>query len=247
MTRHDGRGYDALRPAELIPDYLKNPLGSLLINMGNTKVLCAASVDERVPPFLKGAGEGWVTAEYSMIPSATDTRTPREINRGRPSGRTMEIQRIIGRALRAVIDRKRLGERTLWVDCEVLQADGGTRTASITGGFTAMCLALLRLKKKRLIKGPLLTGLVAAISVGVVEGSAVLDLDYVEDAAAEVDMNVVRTHDGKYVELQGTAESKPFPRSQLDKLLDIADKGIDELHVLQREVLGPDLDDLLIK
>jgi ribonuclease PH len=247
MTRHDGRGHDVLRPVEMVPDYLKNPIASLLINMGNTRVLCAASVEDRVPHFLKGAGEGWVTAEYAMIPSATDTRMQREVNKGRPSGRTMEIQRLIGRALRAVIDRKRLGERTLWVDCEVLQADGGTRTASITGGFTAMCIALLKLKKKRMLKGPLLTGLVAAISVGVVEGSAVLDLDYVEDSAAEVDMNVVRTHDGKYVELQGTAESKPFPRSQLDKLLDIADKGIDELHVMQREVLGTDLDDLLIK
>jgi ribonuclease PH len=236
-----------LRPAELIPDYIKNPIGSILINMGNTRVLCAASVEDRVPPFLKGAGEGWVTAEYSMIPAATDTRTPREINRGRPSGRTMEIQRMIGRALRGVVDRKMLGERTLWVDCEVLQADGGTRTASITGGFTAMCLALLRLKKKNQIRSPLLTGLVAAISVGVVEGSTVLDLDYVEDSAAEVDMNVVRTHDGKYIELQGTAESRPFPRERLDKLLQLADKGIDELHLLQREVLGAGLDDLLIK
>jgi ribonuclease PH len=236
-----------LRPAELIPDYIKNPIGSILINMGNTRVLCAASVEERVPPFLKGAGEGWVTAEYSMIPAATDTRTPREINRGRPSGRTMEIQRMIGRALRGVVDRKMLGERTLWVDCEVLQADGGTRTAGITGGFTAMCLALLRLKKKSLIRAPLLTGLVAAISVGVVEGGTVLDLDYVEDAAAEVDMNVVRTHDGKYIELQGTAESRPFPRERLDKLLQLADKGIDELNALQREVLGPGLDELLIK
>jgi ribonuclease PH len=231
----------------MIPDYIRNPIGSLLINMGNTRVLCAASVDERIPPFLKGSGEGWVTAEYSMIPAATDTRTPREINRGRPSGRTMEIQRMIGRALRAVVDRKMLGERTLWVDCEVLQADGGTRTAAITGGFTAMCLALSRLKKKKMVRSPLLTGLVAAISVGVVEGGAVLDLDYVEDAAAAVDMNVVRTHDGKYIELQGTAESEPFPREQLDKLLKIADKGIDELHAMQRELLGAELDRLLIK
>jgi ribonuclease PH len=236
-----------LRPVEMVPDYLKNPIASLLINMGNTRVLCAASIEDRVPHFLKGAGEGWVTAEYAMIPSATDTRMQREVNRGRPSGRTMEIQRLIGRAMRGVVDRKRLGERTLWVDCEVLQADGGTRTASITGGFTVMCLALIKLKKKKLIRAPLLTGLVGAISVGVVEGSPALDLDYVEDSAAEVDMNVVRTHDGKYIELQGTAESTPFPREQLDKLLGLADKGIDELHVMQRELLGPGLDELLIK
>jgi ribonuclease PH len=246
MTRHDGRGYDVLRPVELVPDFLKNPAGSLLIGMGNTRVLCTACVEDKVPQFLKGAGEGWVTAEYCMIPAATDTRTPREITRGRPSGRTMEIQRMIGRALRAVVDRKALGERTVWVDCEVLQADGGTRTASVTGGFAAMCLALLALKKKRQLPRPVLTGMVAAISVGIVQGDPVLDLDYVEDAAAEVDMNVVRTHDGKYIELQGTAEETPFPRKELDRLLNLADKGIDRLHDLQSEALGTDIDGLLI-
>jgi ribonuclease PH len=231
----------------MIPGFLKHPVGSVMIHMGETRVLCTASIDERVPQFLHGSGEGWVTAEYCMIPAATDERTPRESIRGRPSGRTMEIQRLIGRALRSVVDRKRLGERTVWVDCEVLQADGGTRTASITGGFTALCLALGKLRKKNAIRGPLLNGLVGAISAGLIEGRPVLDLDYVEDSAADVDMNVVRTDDGRYVELQGTAESMPFSRDELDRLLDLAGKGINELHEVQRKVLGDELGDLLIK
>jgi ribonuclease PH len=230
----------------MTPDFLRNPTGSVLIEVGETRVLCNASVEERVPPFLNGSGEGWVTAEYAMIPAATDTRMQREITRGRPSGRTMEIQRLVGRALRSVIDRKALGERTVWIDCEVLQADGGTRTAAITGGFVALGLALGRLREKKTLKRPVLTGMVAAISVGVVQGNAVLDLDYVEDSAAEVDMNVVRTDDGRYVELQGTAESTPFPREQLDRLLALADGGIDTLLERQREVLAGALDDLLI-
>jgi ribonuclease PH len=198
----------------MTPGYLSNPLGSVLIDMGRTRVLCTAMVDERVPQFLLGTGEGWVTGEYSMIPAATDTRNQRESSRGRQSGRTMEIQRLIGRAMRGVVDRKALGERTMWIDCEVLQADGGTR---------------------------------AAISVGGVEGSAALDLDYVEDSAAEVDMNVVRTEDGRYIELQGTAESTPFPREQLDQMLALADVGVDRLVGMQREVLGDGLESLLIR
>jgi ribonuclease PH len=249
MGRHDGRTDDDLRPVKITPGFLDNPLGSVLIEMGRTRVLCTASVEERVPPFLYGGGEGWVTSEYCMIPAATDERRSREINRGRPSGRTMEIQRLIGRALRSVVDRKQLGERTVWVDCEVLQADGGTRTAAITGGFVALCLALAELRKKNKngLRGPLLSGLVGAISVGMVEGRPLLDLDYVEDSAADVDMNVVRTDDGRYIELQGTAESIPFPRTDLDRLLGLADKGIDELQAAQRELLGSALDDLLVK
>jgi ribonuclease PH len=246
-TRHDGRADDALRDVKMTPGYLSNPTGSVLIDMGNTRVLCTAMVDERVPQFLMGTGEGWITGEYAMIPAATDTRNQRESSRGRQSGRTMEIQRLIGRAMRGVIDRKALGERTVWIDCEVLQADGGTRTASITGGFVALCLALQALKKKKLIHRPVLGGMVAAISVGVVEGRAVLDLDYVEDSAAEVDMNVVRTEDGRYIELQGTAESTPFSREKLDQMLALADAGVERLIRMQREVLGDGLESLLIR
>jgi ribonuclease PH len=230
----------------MFPGYLKQPAGSVLLHVGETRVLCTASVEERVPQFLYQSGEGWVTAEYCMIPAATDTRTPREVNRGRQSGRTMEIQRLIGRALRAVVDRKRLGERTIWVDCEVLQADGGTRTAAITGGFVALCLGLSQLRGQKVVQQPLLSGLVGAVSVGLIDGRPVLDLDYVEDSAADVDMNVVRTDDGRYIELQGTAEAAPFTREQLGRLLDLADTGIDRLHEIQREALGGLLDDLLI-
>ena len=247
MSRHDGREDGVLREVRMSPGYLENPAGSVLIHMGRTRVLCTASVEQKVPGFLNGTGEGWITAEYSMIPAATDTRTQREIVRGRPSGRTMEIQRLIGRAMRSVVDRKRLGERTVWVDCDVLQADGGTRTASITGGFVAMCLALSRLREKGSLRHPLLSGLVAAISVGVVEGRPVLDLDYVEDSAADVDMNIVRTDDGRYVELQGTAEGRPFHREHLDQLLVHADKGIDELLEAQRGLLGDRLDALIVR
>jgi ribonuclease PH len=243
--RHDGRAADELRPVKMQPGYLKHPPGSLLIEMGETRVLCTASVEERVPHFQQGSGEGWITGEYAMIPAATDTRTQREVTRGRLSGRTLEIQRLIGRALRSVVDRTILGERTLWVDCEVLQADGGTRTASITGGFMAMCLALHKLQQDGVIRGPILTGLLGGISVGIVEGQPVLDLDYVEDAAAEVDMNVARTEAGRYVEVQGTAESAPFRREQLGTMLDLADTGIDRLLVEEREALGAVFDDLL--
>jgi ribonuclease PH len=246
MTRHDGRANDALRDVEIVPDYLIHPAGSVLIRMGETRVVCAASVEDNVPPFLRDTGQGWVTGEYAMIPAATSTRTPREVNRGRPSGRTMEIQRLIGRALRSVVDRKALGARTVWVDCDVIQADGGTRTASVTGGFLALCLALDRLRQDTKIKRPLLTGLVAAISVGIVEGRPALDLDYVEDSAAEVDMNVVRTDDGRYIEIQGTAETTPFRRERLDEMLALCDRGIDALQERQRDVLGERLRPLLI-
>jgi len=228
-----------------VPHYLKNPLGSALISMGDTRVLCAASVEDRVPGFLQGTGQGWVTGEYAMIPAATGSRTPREIGKGRPSGRTMEIQRLIGRALRSVVDRRALGERTVWLDCDVLQADGGTRTAGITGAFVALALALGRLRERGALRGAVLVDQVAAVSVGIVEGVPVLDLDYVEDSAAEVDMNVVRTGSGPYVEVQGTAESAPFSRARLDDMLALADLGIDRLLAAQREVLGAELDPLL--
>jgi len=247
MSRHDGRAPDALRVVEMTPDYLNNPLASVLIKMGETRVLCTACQDEKTPHFLKGSGQGWVTAEYCMIPGATDTRGQREVNKGRPSGRTMEIQRLIGRSMRSVIALKALGARTVWIDCEVLQADGGTRTASITGGFTALCLALHRLREQKLIEKPLLNGMVAAISVGMLNGQPVLDLDYVEDSAAEVDMNIVRTDERRYIELQGTAESEPFDRGRLDEMLALADIGIDQLLARQRELLGPALDGLLKK
>jgi ribonuclease PH len=246
MARHDGRAADALRTVQLVPNYLDNPLASVLIHMGDTRVLCTASVEERTPHFIND-GEGWLTAEYSMIPAATNTRTARESSRGRQSGRTMEIQRLIGRALRSVVDRKALGERTLWIDCEVLQADGGTRTASITGGYVALCLGLQKLQAEGLLRRRPLDGMIAAVSVGMVEGEPALDLDYIEDSAAEVDMNVVRTSDGRYVEVQGTAETTPFRRDQLDDLLSLADAGIDQLQGRQREVLGPALDGLLIQ
>ena len=238
MKRHDGRAEDELRTIDFKPGYLKRPAGSVLISCGDTRVLCAASVEEKVPNFLQGSGEGWITGEYSMIPAATSSRTQREVTRGRLSGRTLEIQRLIGRALRSVVDRKALGERTVWVDCDVLEADGGTRTASITGGFVAMCLALYRLQQRKRLKRPVLTGMLAAISMGIVEGRAVLDLDYVEDSAAEVDMNVVRTDTGEYVEIQGTAESRPFSREGLDRMLVLADHGIDQLLIQQRDAIG---------
>jgi ribonuclease PH len=243
--RHDGRAADELRPIKMTPGFLKHPPGSVLIEMGETRVLCTATVEERVPHFLHGSGEGWITGEYAMIPAATDTRTQREASRGRLSGRTLEIQRLIGRVLRSVVDRTLLGERTVWVDCEVLQADGGTRTASITGGYLALCLALSKLRKDKVVNGPLISGMLAAVSVGIVEGRPVLDLDYVEDSAAEVDMNVARTDGGRYVEVQGTAESAPFRREQLDAMLALADQGVERLHLEQRKALGSVFDHLI--
>jgi ribonuclease PH len=246
MSRHDGRSDDELRPPVITPHWLRQALGSALIEMGETRVLCAVSVEDRVPPHLKDKGEGWVTGEYAMLPASGRERTSREVAKGRPSGRTMEIQRLIGRALRSVVDRAALGPRTLWVDCDVLSADGGTRTASITGAYVAMALALTRLREQRVVRGPVLTGMLAAISVGMIDGRPVLDLDYVEDSAAEVDMNVVRIDDGRYVEVQGTAETTPYRKEALDAMLALADSGIDRLHQVQREIIGDALPRVLV-
>ena len=245
MPRHDGRAPDALRTVTIEPHWLKHATGSCLVSMGDTRVLCAVSVEDRVPAHMKDTGHGWVTGEYAMLPASGSERTAREVSRGRPSGRTMEIQRLIGRALRAVVDRKVLGPRTLWVDCDVLQADGGTRTAGITGAWVALALALIKLREKRIVTTPALTSQLAAVSVGIVQGTPCLDLDYVEDSSADVDFNVVRTSDGKYVEVQGTAEATPFDRKQLDVLLGLADIGIDRLQEAQREAIGDGLARLL--
>ena len=233
MGRPDGRVSDQLRPTVVTRDYLLHPEGSVLVEFGATKVICTASVEDRVPSFLKGQSVGWVTAEYAMLPRSTNTRTPRE-NRG-PSGRSQEIQRLVGRALRAVVDRSKLGERTIWVDCDVIQADGGTRTAAITGGFIAVADALGRIPK--VDRAAVLRDCVAAISVGIVQGQPVLDLNYAEDSTAEVDMNVVMTGAGQFVEVQGTAEQTPFARARLDELLALAEAGVRRLVALQRQAL----------
>lgn len=236
--RISGRQTDEMRPVKITPDYLKYAEGSVLIETGDTKVLCAASVEERVPSFLKGTGQGWVTAEYSLLPRSTETRTSREVNKGKVTGRTSEIQRLVGRALRAVVDLDQLGERTIWIDCDVIQADGGTRTASITGAFVAMCLAIKKLQEQGLLSVSPVRDVVAATSVGIVDGELMLDLEYAEDSHAEVDMNVVLTGSGELVEVQGTAEGKPFSRQQLNELIDLAAKGIDELIALQKNIIG---------
>ena len=230
MARPDGRAADQLRPITLTRDYLLHPEGSVLVEFGATKVICAASVEDKVPSFLKGQALGWVTAEYAMLPRSTNTRTARE-NRG-PSGRSQEIQRLVGRALRAVIDRAKMGERTVWVDCDVIQADGGTRTAAITGGFVAVADALAKAGASAAVRD-----CVAAVSVGIVGGVPVLDLDYVEDSGAAVDMNVVMTGTGEFVEVQGTAEQAPFGRARLDELLALAAAGVRRLVTLQRRAL----------
>jgi ribonuclease PH len=237
-TRSDGRTTSQLRPTRLTADYLMTAEGSVLIEAGHTRVLCAATVEDSVPPFLRNTGKGWVTAEYSMLPRATATRTPREVNKGKPSGRTHEIQRLIGRSLRSVVDLHALGERSIIIDCDVLQADGGTRTAAITGSFVALAIALRTLVRyKALPKLPLL-GSVAAISVGIVGGAPLLDLNYEEDSRAEVDMNVVMTGSGRYVELQATAERTPFEDNQMAELITLARAGIEQLKALQDSVLA---------
>ncbi|HEY7729437.1 MAG TPA: ribonuclease PH [Gaiellaceae bacterium] len=230
MTRADGRRADELRPLDVQPDFLEQPHGCVLYAQGSTVVLCTAMVEEEIPRWLKGQGRGWMTAEYSMLPASTGERMQRAATRGRPDGRTIEIQRLIGRALRAVCDFKALGERTLWLDCDVLQADGGTRCASITGAWIAAYRALDRLGLSKALPGS-----VAAVSVGIVDGEALLDLDYGEDSRAETDMNVVMTADGRLVEVQATAERDPFSRELLDRLLDLAGGGIEELSAAQRE------------
>ena len=238
MTRTDGRSPSQLRPTTITPGFLAHAEGSVLIEVGRTKVICTASVEDRVPPFLRNSGKGWVTAEYGMLPRATNTRTQREASTGKVGGRTQEIQRLIGRSLRSVARLTELGERTIWVDCDVIQADGGTRTASITGGFVAMALAMKRMKDLALIKDIPITDYVAATSVGIVDGMALLDLAYEEDSKAEVDMNFVKTGDGRFIELQGTAEGQPFDRRALDALMELADNGIKELITMQRAVVG---------
>lgn len=239
MIRSDGRRPDELRPVQIEPHFLKYAEGSALISIGNTRVLCAASIEEKVPQWMKGRGTGWVTAEYAMLPRATQERTQREATKGRLGGRTHEIQRIIGRALRAVTDMAKLGERTVWLDCDVLQADGGTRTAAVTGAWVALALALLKsFDPKDARKWPL-TGQIAATSVGIVAGHPLLDLAYDEDSRAEVDMNVFMTDAGKFTELQGTAEATPFSHSELDTLLALAETGVRQLLTVQRSVVEP--------
>jgi ribonuclease PH len=238
MARHDGRRSDGLRPVSIEPDYLDHAEGSAMVKFGNTWVLCTVSMEDRVPQFLRGTGGGWVTAEYGMLPRSTNTRTEREAARGRQSGRSQEIQRLIGRALRSVTNLDLLGERSFLVDCDVIRADGGTRTASITGSCVALAQALQRLVADGVVAALPMTGLVGAVSVGVVEGEAVLDLDYPEDSSAEVDFNVVMTDDGRFVEVQGTAEGAAFERAMMDRLLDLASAGIRELHAAQRQALS---------
>jgi ribonuclease PH len=237
-TRLDGRAPDAPRPLLLTPDFTMHAEGSVLIEVGRTKVICTASIEDRVPPFLRNSGKGWVTAEYGMLPRATTTRTQREASSGKLGGRTQEIQRLIGRSLRAVTSMKELGERTVWIDCDVIQADGGTRTAAITGGFVALVLALEKVRAQGAIPRVPVTNYVAATSVGIVAGTPMLDLAYDEDSRAEVDMNVVKTSDGRFIEVQGTAETEPFERTKLDALLALADQGILALVEKQRELVG---------
>ncbi|UJW79550.1 ribonuclease PH [Hydrogenophaga sp. SL48] len=237
-SRPGQRAADALRPVKITRSYTIHAEGSVLIEFGNTKVLCTASVEEKVPPHKKGSGEGWVTAEYGMLPRATHTRSSREAAKGKQSGRTQEIQRLIGRSLRAVFDLKALGERTISLDCDVLQADGGTRTASITGAFVAAQDAVNKLLAEGKITVSPIKGPVAAISVGLLDGQPLLDLEYVEDSVCDTDMNVVMTGAGHYVEVQGTAEGVAFTRAEMDALLALAEKGIGELVVLQKQSLG---------
>ena len=238
QARSDGRRVDELRRLTITPDYMPYAEGSALIEVGNTRVICTASLEERVPPFRRNSGQGWLTAEYAMLPRATNQRTQRETGRGGPSGRTHEIQRLIGRSLRTAVDLSLLGERTLTLDCDVLQADGGTRTASITGAYVACALACRRLLRAGKITRSPLKGEVAAVSVGIVGGVALLDLKYDEDSAAGVDMNVVCTGDGRFIEVQGTAEGEPFARTEMDELLKLAGVGLEQLFAAQRAALA---------
>jgi ribonuclease PH len=236
--RRDGRALDALRTVRFTRAFTRHAEGSVLVAFGDTQVLCTASVEDGVPPFLRGKGQGWVTAEYGMLPRATHTRSPREAARGKQTGRTQEIQRLIGRALRAAVDLRALGERTVTIDCDVLQADGGTRTASITGAYVALVEACEGLQARRALAASPLHGQVAAVSVGIVRGVPVLDLDYEEDSEAETDMNVVMNNGGAFIEVQGTAEGHAFRRHELDALLNLAASGIGELCALQAQAIG---------
>lgn len=240
--RADGRLSEQLRPTRIVPNYLIHAEGSVLVEAGKTKVICTASVEDRVPPFRRNTGKGWVTAEYGMLPRSTSTRSQRESTAGRVGGRTQEIQRLIGRSLRAVTKLHEIGERTITLDCDVIQADGGTRTASITGAFVALVFALNKMREQDLIRTMPVHDYVAATSVGIVEGEPLLDLAYSEDSKAEVDMNIIKTGTGLYIEVQGTAEALPFGREALNRLLDLADTGIRQLIALQRGFVGQFLD-----
>jgi ribonuclease PH len=237
VKRSDGRAAESLRPVRIIRNYIKHAEGSVLIEMGDTKVICTASVEEKVPPFLRNTGKGWITAEYSMLPRSTHTRTSRDSATGRVSGRSFEIQRLIGRSLRSVVDLNRCGERTIWIDCDVIQADGGTRTASITGAYVAVVEAFRKMMRDRLIETIPVRDHVAAVSVGKVNGTILLDLNYEEDSNAEVDMNVVMTGSGRFVEVQGTAEESVFTKEELDELTRVAEKGIRQLTKIQKKSL----------
>ena len=238
MNRLNDRAPGELRPTTITPHFSIHAEGSVLIEVGFTRVICTASIEDKVPPFLRGAGKGWVTAEYGMLPRATSTRSGREAAAGKVGGRTMEIQRLIGRSLRSVIKLEQLGERTIWLDCDVIQADGGTRCASITGAFVALVLALGKLKAKDQLRTMPVADYVAATSVGIVGGMPLLDLAYEEDSKADVDMNIVKTSDGRFIEIQGTAEAEPFGTDALTGLLALADKGINDLVIKQREIVG---------
>jgi ribonuclease PH len=238
MKRNDGREWNRLRDFRITRDFLHFSDGSVLVEMGHTRVICAATIEDRIPPFLKNSGRGWLTAEYSMLPASTQKRSPRESSTGRIGGRTHEIQRLIGRSLRAVTDLHAFGERTITVDCDVIQADGGTRTAAITGGFIALVDLFRCLKTRGLVDSIPLTDYVSAVSVGIVDSRLLLDLDYAEDSGAEVDMNFVMTGRGLFIEVQGTAESKPFDRDRLNAMTELAAAGIGELTCKQREILG---------
>ena len=235
--RPDGRKASELRPVRIATNFIRNALGSVLIEVGQTRVICTATAEEQVPPFLRDTGRGWVTAEYGMLPGSSGSRIQREAARGRIGGRTHEIQRLIGRSLRAVTNLEALGPRSIWLDCDVIEADGGTRTASITGAYVALALAVRRLRAEGRIAADPLTGSVAAVSAGMVGGHALLDLCYTEDSTADVDMNFVMTGKGRFIEVQGTAESKPFTKAQLDRLADLAWDGIQQLTALQRDAL----------
>jgi len=238
MTRADGRAADALRPLKMTPGFISSATGSVLIEQGSTRVICTAMVEESVPMWMRGRGTGWVTSEYGMLPGSTGDRKPRDASRGRVDGRTIEIQRLIGRSLRSVVDMRGLGERTVWIDCDVIQADGGTRCAAICGGYVALHLALQRLVDARRLERLPLTDSVAAVSVGIVAGQPLLDLAYVEDSRAEVDMNVVMSGGGGLIEVQATGEQMPFGRASLDELLELAAGGIDQLSAAQQAVLA---------
>jgi ribonuclease PH len=235
--RADSRQNNQLRAVSIVPNYLKTAEGSALISVGDTRVLCAASVETSVPSFLRNSGKGWVTAEYAMLPRATGTRSPREVTKGRPSGRTHEIQRLIGRSLRAAIDLAALGERSIFIDCDVLQADGGTRVASITGAYVALALAVKKMLAFKMVSKSPLTGMVAAISVGIQRGGAILDLNYEEDSQAEVDANVVMTDSGRFIEFQATAEHRSFDDVQMDEMRNLARAGIEQLIAIQKSVI----------